>query len=230
MTDIKKTAMQLLAPEVVRRGRGRPRSEALHPAVQQAMDYQAARAEERRQRLRKEAQERGESRAPGQKSELWERLRAARHYAQRTQREVALALGVTRGAVALWESEDPGNRTTPRADQLQIIANMLNVPVEFFLDDSFAPTEIWKASDIRRGEKEARAVTAEDIDVIMQRLERVQQEVAQISTTGHKADTIEDEGMQAMLAALLSLDEDRRRALVAKFNTVLEMESILPKN
>lgn len=70
----------------------------------------------------------------GTRSELWQRLRAARlYYFERTgvamsQRMVAEAVGLnTRAAVGLWESDKDDQRTEPDLEQLEDVADLCGV-------------------------------------------------------------------------------------------------------
>lgn len=124
----------------LRVGRGRARPAALPPGAAALMDEHAARTEARRQRIREEAK----NAKPTGKSQFWQRLRTARTYAQKTQRELGNELGVTRGAVALWEMEDPGHRTMPTTDQIPKIAAFLRVPMAYLMDDNVAVEDVWQ--------------------------------------------------------------------------------------
>ena len=44
-------------------------------------------------------------------TELWQRIKTARKYADLRQQDVAVACGISRGAVAQWEYEDAARRT-----------------------------------------------------------------------------------------------------------------------
>ncbi len=77
-------------------------------------------------------------------SELWQRLRAARKFSDKRQQDIADVTGVSRGAVAQWESEDPNNRTRPDVDQIQKIARETSVPVEWLLNDAVDTEDVWK--------------------------------------------------------------------------------------
>lgn len=83
----------------------------------------------------------------GVRSELWQRLRAARAYADKTQLDVAKILGVSRAAVALHESRDPSIRTRPTAEQVMAISKITGVPAEFLMSDLVAPDDVWKYAD-----------------------------------------------------------------------------------
>lgn len=74
-----------------------------------------------------------------------ERLKAARAAAGFTQRDLANRLELTRGAVALWESD--GNAgTTPRNIRLiSKLATVLGVTRDWLLDDSVDPETAWRA-------------------------------------------------------------------------------------
>lgn len=77
-------------------------------------------------------------------SQLWERLRAARRYADMTQAQLAAACGVTRSAYAFMESKDPNARSRPSAEQVMAIARLTKVPVEWLMNDAVDPGEVWK--------------------------------------------------------------------------------------
>lgn len=70
------------------------------------------------------------------RSELWQRLRSARNFAEKTQGDVAKDLGLTRPAISLWESRNPGNRTQPSGEQLIQLAKYFGVPPGFLVDDT----------------------------------------------------------------------------------------------
>jgi len=78
------------------------------------------------------------------KSELWQRLKAARDYADKRQEDIATACGVSRGAVALWERHIPEKRTRPDVRQIQVIAKVTGVPVEWLLNDNADPSDVWR--------------------------------------------------------------------------------------
>ena len=70
------------------------------------------------------------------KSELWQRLRSARSFAEKTQGDIAKALKVSRPTVTLWESKDGSNRTNPSAQQVMAFARECGVPAEFMMDEN----------------------------------------------------------------------------------------------
>lgn len=74
----------------------------------------------------------------GAKSELHQRIRAARMYANKTQDAIAEALvpAISRAAVAYWEAVDPEKRSLPSPTQLMQVAKMCRVPIEWLMDDS----------------------------------------------------------------------------------------------
>lgn len=78
------------------------------------------------------------------KSELWQRLRAARQASGLTQQVIADACGVSRTAVALWTSQDPDTRTTPSIPHLRSFAELTGVPMDWLLSDMSSPTEAYK--------------------------------------------------------------------------------------
>lgn len=84
------------------------------------------------------------------KSELWQRLRAARDYGKKTQLDIARGLGLTRGAVALWEARGPEIRTNPTADQIMAVAAMTGVPADYILDDNQRPDDVFSFMQHRK--------------------------------------------------------------------------------
>lgn len=58
-------------------------------------------------------------------------IQKARLIAGMTQTDVAHAIGVTPMAVSMWES----GRTFPKASRLKKIAEVLNVPVAYLLEE-----------------------------------------------------------------------------------------------
>ena len=68
-------------------------------------------------------------------SELWQRLRYARKGVHLTQSDVAEACGVTRGAVAIWEARDPTHRVRPRLENLQVVAALTKVTIDWLTSD-----------------------------------------------------------------------------------------------
>lgn len=95
-------------------------------------------------------------------SKLWQRIKAARSAADLTQAQVAAACGVTRAAVAYWESGDPKNRTHPSVDQLMTLAKLARVPPEWLLDDKATPDEVWKVLDRPLAVPQSAVVTTPD--------------------------------------------------------------------
>lgn len=81
-------------------------------------------------------------------SELWQRIRAARKYADLKQQDVATACGVSRGAVAQWEYEDPVRRTTPSIDQMKALSKLAKVPFDWLLNDAASLDDIWQYAKI----------------------------------------------------------------------------------
>ena len=68
-------------------------------------------------------------------SELWQRLRHARRNADLTQSDIGELCGVTRAAVALWESRNSALRLKPKATTLETIAQATGVSLEWLIDD-----------------------------------------------------------------------------------------------
>lgn len=79
-------------------------------------------------------------------SELWQRLRQARRFADLTQADLASRCGVSRGAVALWEAAEPEHRTRPTTDHIVTIAKVCNVPLEWLLNDTSDINALWRLS------------------------------------------------------------------------------------
>lgn len=69
------------------------------------------------------------------KSGMWQRIRAARNWAKLSQQVVADACGVSRAAVALWESEDADKRTAPRHENIKAISRLTGAPIGWLFDD-----------------------------------------------------------------------------------------------
>lgn len=84
-------------------------------------------------------------------SELWQRLRQARRYADLTQADLAAGCHVSRGAVALWEAAEPEHRTKPTTDHLIAISKKTGVPLEWLMNDASDLEGLWRL----KGEFEA---------------------------------------------------------------------------
>lgn len=77
-------------------------------------------------------------------SQLWERLRAARRHADLTQREVAVACGLTRSAVAQWEASEPEQRTRPNSDHLIVFSRLTKAPLEWLMNDASRLDDLYR--------------------------------------------------------------------------------------
>lgn len=77
-------------------------------------------------------------------TELWQRLRQARRYADMTQADLAKHCGVSRGAVALWEAAEPEHRTKPTTDHLIAVSKATRVPLEWLLNDASDINAVWR--------------------------------------------------------------------------------------
>lgn len=84
-------------------------------------------------------------------SQLWERLRAARRYADLTQREVALAVGLTRSAVAQWEAAEPEQRTRPSVEHLMVISKLTKAPLDWLMNDASKLEDLYKLAATNDG-------------------------------------------------------------------------------
>lgn len=92
------------------------------------------------------------------KSELWQRLRETRKKNNMRQQDIAELTGVSRGAVAQWESADPANRTRPSVVQIQAISRKTRVPLDWLLSDESDPGQLW----VTPNTTERRAAPAQD--------------------------------------------------------------------
>lgn len=77
-------------------------------------------------------------------SELWQRLRTARKFADLRQEDISKVCKVTRSAVAQWEAKEVEKRTTPSIDQVRAIAKLCKLPVEWMLNDSANTDDVWE--------------------------------------------------------------------------------------
>ena len=77
-------------------------------------------------------------------TELWQRLRQARRVADMTQQDLADKVGVSRGAVALWEAAEPEHRTKPTTEHVVKIAAVTRAPLEWLLNDASDLNAIWR--------------------------------------------------------------------------------------
>lgn len=75
-----------------------------------------------------------------------ERLKAARGAAGLTQRDLANRLDLTRGAIALWESDGSAGTTPRNVRLMDEVASVLGVTRDWLLDDSVDPETAWKAA------------------------------------------------------------------------------------
>ena len=77
-------------------------------------------------------------------SELWQRLRQARKFADLTQQDLADACSVTRGAVGQWEAAEIEHRTKPTTEHLITVARVTRVPLEWLLNDTSDLNALWR--------------------------------------------------------------------------------------
>lgn len=77
-------------------------------------------------------------------SQLWQRLRAARKFADLTQAQLAAVCNVTRSGYAFFESSDDNSRTRPNTDQIMAISKLTRVPIDWLLNDASEPGDVWK--------------------------------------------------------------------------------------
>lgn len=67
--------------------------------------------------------------------QLGEKIKYLRKSKKITQEELAIKVGVTRPAVAQWESKHVHVRTIPNLGTLNLIAEVLNVDIDYFIKD-----------------------------------------------------------------------------------------------
>lgn len=77
-------------------------------------------------------------------SQLWQRLREARKFANVRQADMAKAAGVTRSGYAFWETKDDASRTRPNVEQMVAISNLTKVPVAWLMDDNANVNDLWR--------------------------------------------------------------------------------------
>jgi phage repressor protein C with HTH and peptisase S24 domain len=75
---------------------------------------------------------------------MWERIRLARTYAQLTQEQLGEDVGVSKSAVAQWETKDPAKRTQPTLDNLKAISARTGAPVSWLMDDQVEIDPHWR--------------------------------------------------------------------------------------
>lgn len=75
-------------------------------------------------------------------SEMWIRIRTARKAAEKTQSQMAKALGITRSGYAFLETSHAEYRTNPTITQLRTIAETTGVPLDLIVSDETDTTEI----------------------------------------------------------------------------------------
>lgn len=85
-------------------------------------------------------------------SELSQRLRAARNYADLRQQDIADACAlagfkVSRSAVAQWEYDDE-RKTTPSIEQVKVVAKRTGVPLDWLLNDNADVSDVWRAASL----------------------------------------------------------------------------------
>lgn len=77
------------------------------------------------------------------KSELWQRIRAARKRAGYRQSDVSDRLGVDRTAITQWESKNPERRTRPDIGRLEDFGKITRTPLWWLLSDDVDIEEAW---------------------------------------------------------------------------------------
>ena len=64
------------------------------------------------------------------------KIKAARKHAQMTQQQLADAIGVSRPAVSLWESNDPIVRNEPTRTRLRNLSIITGAPLHWLMNDA----------------------------------------------------------------------------------------------
>lgn len=77
-------------------------------------------------------------------SKLSERIREARRFADLTQRALAARCGVSRGAVALWETDNERHSSTPSVEHLMRLAKATGVPLAWLMNDASQVSDVWR--------------------------------------------------------------------------------------
>lgn len=79
----------------------------------------------------------------GMRSQLHERIRAARRFGKLTQERLAEKLEISKAAVAQWEAADSDKRTTPTRENLIGIHRHTGAPLDWLVDDTRGLEEDW---------------------------------------------------------------------------------------
>lgn len=77
------------------------------------------------------------------RSELWQRIRAARRRAGLRQTDIADAFNIDRTAVTQWESKSPDRRTRPDIERLREFGEMTRTPLWWLMSDEVNLDEPW---------------------------------------------------------------------------------------
>lgn len=109
-------------------------------------------------------------------SQLWQRLRAARKFADLTQAQLASVCNITRSGYAFFESSDDNSRTRPNTDQIMAIARTTRVPIEWLLNDTSDPGDVWKIGVVASvGPKQAMAPAPSDHNCPIRKTDRMEE-------------------------------------------------------
>ena len=77
------------------------------------------------------------------KSELWQRIKAARQRAGLRQLDVAAHFEISRTAITQWEAREVSKRTRPDISRLREFAKLTRTPLWWLLDDNADPQLPW---------------------------------------------------------------------------------------
>lgn len=77
------------------------------------------------------------------KSEMWQRIKAARKRAGLTQADVAAHFDIDRTAITQWEARSSSRRTRPDIARLEEFAHLTRTPVWWLLSDEVDVLEPW---------------------------------------------------------------------------------------
>lgn len=89
------------------------------------------------------------------KSELWERIQAARKRASKSQGDIAAHFGIDRSAISQWESRREDRRTRPDVEKLEEFGRITQTPLWWLLSDESDVHVPWPYAADERGDAAA---------------------------------------------------------------------------
>lgn len=93
------------------------------------------------------------------KSELWQRIRAARRRAGLTQSDVAAHFEIDRTAVAQWEAKREDRRTRPDIARLEELGHLTRTPIWWLMSDDVDVLDPWPEVTSEREEQKKEPLT-----------------------------------------------------------------------